>query len=116
MVPANASRPAAVDLHTAPAVGSPTGRPSRNWRTNFSQTRTHLECDGLRVARRAAPPSPHFGYIATGVEDHRTVPWNHGVFSLSEIRARPRVDVNNVDVSVQLFGARLGNAHVPVKA
>jgi isopentenyl diphosphate isomerase/L-lactate dehydrogenase-like FMN-dependent dehydrogenase len=57
------------------------------------------------LARAALPPA-HFGYLATGVDDDRTVAWNHEAFSLLEIRSRRFVDVSNLDTSVQLFGTR----------
>jgi isopentenyl diphosphate isomerase/L-lactate dehydrogenase-like FMN-dependent dehydrogenase len=55
------------------------------------------------LARAALPPA-HFGYIATGVDDDRTVVVNHEAFGLIEIRSRRFVDVSKVDMSVQLFG------------
>src|SRR5450755_1153275 len=39
------------------------------------------------LARAVLPPA-HFGYLATGVDDDRTVLWNHEAFSQIEIRAR----------------------------
>jgi 4-hydroxymandelate oxidase len=58
------------------------------------------------LARAALPPA-HFGYIATGADDDRTVAWNHEAFSMLEIRSRRFVDVSNVDMTVQLLGTRL---------
>ena len=55
------------------------------------------------VARAAMPPA-HWGYLATGVDDDRTVAINHDAFSQVEIRARRFVDVSNVDLSVRMFG------------
>jgi 4-hydroxymandelate oxidase len=57
------------------------------------------------LARAVLPPA-HFGYLATGVEDDRTVAWNHEAFSLLEIRANRFVDVSRLDMSVSLFGVR----------
>src|SRR5262245_57273236 len=54
------------------------------------------------VARAAIPPA-HWGYIATGVDDDRTVAINHEAFSQVEIRARRFVDVSKVDLSVSMF-------------
>jgi FMN-dependent dehydrogenase len=62
-----------------------------------------MDFEGL--ARAALPPA-HFGYIATGVDDDRTVAWNHEAFSLLEIRSRRFVDVSKLDTTVQLFGHR----------
>ncbi|HUO78968.1 MAG TPA: alpha-hydroxy acid oxidase [Steroidobacteraceae bacterium] len=58
------------------------------------------------LAREALPPA-HFGYLATGVDDDRTVARNHDAFSHYEIRARRFVDVSHVDTAVELYGARL---------
>jgi 4-hydroxymandelate oxidase len=55
------------------------------------------------LARTALPPA-HFAYIATGVDDDRTVIANHEAFGLVEIRSRRFVDVSNVDMSVRMFG------------
>jgi (S)-2-hydroxy-acid oxidase len=57
------------------------------------------------LARAVLPPA-HFGYIATGVDDDRTVAWNHDAFSLLEIRASRFVDVSQLDMGVTLFGTR----------
>src|SRR5262245_14116098 len=43
--------------------------------------------DFEKLARNALPPA-HFGYIATGVDDDRTVARNHDAFSQYQIRAR----------------------------
>ena len=56
------------------------------------------------LARDALPPA-HFGYIATGADDDRTVVRNHDAFSHYEIRARRFVDVSHVDASRSVFGA-----------
>ena len=61
-----------------------------------------MEFEGL--ARAALPPA-HFGYLATGVDDDRTVAINHEAFSRVEIRSRRFVDVSHLDTSVRLFGA-----------
>lgn len=56
------------------------------------------------LARDALPPA-HFGYIATGADDDRTVVRNHDAFSHYEIRARRFVDVSHVDAARSVFGA-----------
>jgi (S)-2-hydroxy-acid oxidase len=57
------------------------------------------------LAKSVLPPA-HFGYIATGVDDDRTVAWNHDAFSLLEIRSSRFVDVSQLDMGVTLFGTR----------
>ena len=57
------------------------------------------------LARKALPPA-HFGYLATGVDDDWTVRANREGYSHIQIRARRLVDVENVDMSVSLFGTK----------
>ncbi len=56
------------------------------------------------LARDALPPA-HFGYIATGADDDRTVQRNHDAFSHYEIRARRFVDVSGAEASRKVLGA-----------
>jgi 4-hydroxymandelate oxidase len=56
------------------------------------------------LAREALPPA-HFGYIATGVDDDRTVTRNHDAFSHYEIRAHRFVDVSRLDTSLTVCGS-----------
>jgi 4-hydroxymandelate oxidase len=57
------------------------------------------------AARKALPPA-HFGYLATGVDDDGTVRANREGYSHIQIRSRRLVDVENVDMSVSLLGAK----------
>jgi len=57
------------------------------------------------AARKALPPA-HFGYLATGVDDDGTVRANREAYSHIQIRARRLVDVEDVDMSVKLFGKK----------
>jgi 4-hydroxymandelate oxidase len=56
------------------------------------------------AARKALPPA-HFGYLATGVDEDGTVRANREGYSRLQIRSRRLVDVENIDMSVRLFGA-----------
>jgi (S)-2-hydroxy-acid oxidase len=56
------------------------------------------------LARDALPPA-HFGYIATGADDDRTVVRNHEAFSDYEIRARRFNDLRHLSTSTTVFGA-----------
>ena len=69
------------------------------------------------AARKALPPA-HFGYLATGVDDDGTVRANREGYSRIQIRARRLVDVENLDMSVSLFGAKWSSPIVlsPVNA
>jgi isopentenyl diphosphate isomerase/L-lactate dehydrogenase-like FMN-dependent dehydrogenase len=55
------------------------------------------------VARGSLPPA-HFAYLATGVDDDRTLRANREGFDRFQVRARRLVDVRSVDTSVTLFG------------
>jgi 4-hydroxymandelate oxidase len=56
------------------------------------------------LARAKLPPA-HFGYLATGVDDDRTVFLNHDAYSRIEIRSRRFVDVSKLDTSRSIFGS-----------
>jgi 4-hydroxymandelate oxidase len=57
------------------------------------------------IARKNIPPA-HFGYMATGVDDDRTVRENHEAYSRIRLRPRRLVDVSHVDTGVELFGTK----------
>jgi len=69
------------------------------------------------AARKILPPA-HFGYLATGVDDDGTVRANREGYSRIQIRARRLVDVENLDMSVSLFGTKWSSPIVlsPVSA
>ncbi|MBS0589281.1 MAG: alpha-hydroxy-acid oxidizing protein [Proteobacteria bacterium] len=62
-----------------------------------------MEFEALARAALADKPA-HFGYIATGADDDRTVAINHDAFAHYEIRSHRFVDVSHVDMSVKVFG------------
>jgi isopentenyl diphosphate isomerase/L-lactate dehydrogenase-like FMN-dependent dehydrogenase len=55
------------------------------------------------VARRKLPPA-HFAFMATGVDDDRTLHANREGFERYQLRARRLIDVRSIDMSVTLFG------------
>ena len=55
------------------------------------------------LARKALPPA-HWGYLATGVDDDRTIQANRDGFQHFQIRSRRLVNVETVDTSVRMFG------------
>lgn len=57
------------------------------------------------AARKALPPA-HFGYLATGVDDDRTLIENHEAYSRLHLRPRRLVDVSHIDTTVDLFGTK----------
>jgi isopentenyl diphosphate isomerase/L-lactate dehydrogenase-like FMN-dependent dehydrogenase len=58
----------------------------------------------FEAAARAVLPPAHFGYLATGVDDDRTVSWNHEAYGQLEISVRRFADVSRTDLSIDLFG------------
>jgi FMN-dependent dehydrogenase len=56
------------------------------------------------IARSALPPA-HFGYLATGIDDDRTLRRNEDAFNDYEIRARRFVDLSVIDTGTTVFGA-----------
>jgi 4-hydroxymandelate oxidase len=56
------------------------------------------------LARANLPPA-HFGYIATGADDDRTVFLNHDAYSHIEIRSRRFVDVSKLDIRCSVLGS-----------
>ena len=62
--------------------------------------------DFEEAARRALPPA-HWGYLATGVDDDRTVRANREAFERVQLRARHLVNVSRVDTTTDLFGQGL---------
>jgi (S)-2-hydroxy-acid oxidase len=58
----------------------------------------------FEAAARAVLPPAHFGFLATGVDDDRTVAWNHEAFGQLEISVRRFADVTRTDLSIDLFG------------
>jgi isopentenyl diphosphate isomerase/L-lactate dehydrogenase-like FMN-dependent dehydrogenase len=62
--------------------------------------------DFEEAARRALPPA-HWGYLATGVDDDRTVQANREAFDRVEIRARHLFDVSRVDTTAGVLGQTL---------
>jgi isopentenyl diphosphate isomerase/L-lactate dehydrogenase-like FMN-dependent dehydrogenase len=63
--------------------------------------------DFEEAARRTLPPA-HWGYLATGVNDDRTLRANREAFDRVQIRARHLVDVSRVDTASEIFGQPLG--------
>ncbi len=57
------------------------------------------------AARKVIAPA-HFGYLATGVEDDRTVRENHEAYSRIRLRPRRLLDVSRIDTTIDLFGTK----------
>src|SRR5204863_4167231 len=94
-------------------AGEVTERKFLGWLDSFQQSDDVISSpdqafdvmDFEPAARKVLPPA-HFGYLATGVDDDGTVRANREGYSRIQIRARRLVDVENVDMSVSLFGTK----------
>lgn len=60
------------------------------------------------LAQKALPPH-HWGYLATGVDDDRTVRANEEAFTHYQLRFRRLVDVSRIDMSTEIFGMKLSS-------
>jgi (S)-2-hydroxy-acid oxidase len=69
--------------------------------TSADQVLNIMEFEPL--ARQALPPA-HFGYIATGADDDRTVARNHDAFAHYEIRARRFSDLRHLGTTTTVLG------------
>lgn len=56
------------------------------------------------AAHRALPPA-HWGYLATGVDDDKTLRNNREAFDHYQLRARRLVDVTHANLGTEVFGA-----------
>ena len=65
-----------------------------------------LNVPDFEALARAKLPPAHFGYVATGVDDDRTVVLNHEAYSHIQIRSRRFVDVSKLDTTRLVFGQR----------
>ena len=57
------------------------------------------------LAREALPPA-HFGYLATGIDDDRTLKRNEEAYGDYEIRARRFADLTHLDTGLSVYGVR----------
>lgn len=60
------------------------------------------------VARRNLLPA-HWGYLATGTDDEGTIEANREGFTRYQLRMRRLIDINRIDTSVTILGARWDN-------
>jgi isopentenyl diphosphate isomerase/L-lactate dehydrogenase-like FMN-dependent dehydrogenase len=59
--------------------------------------------DFEEMARKALPPA-HWGYMASGVDDDRTISANREGFTRFKLRPRRLVDVSRLDLRTEVFG------------
>ena len=60
------------------------------------------------VAHANIPPA-HWGYLASGVDGEDTLKANRAAFTHYQLQTRRFVDVSNIDMSVELFGAKFSS-------
>lgn len=65
-----------------------------------------LSVADYEAAARGVLPVAHLGYLSTGVDDDRTVAWNHEAYGQWEISVRRFADVSHTDLGISLFGQR----------
>jgi 4-hydroxymandelate oxidase len=64
-----------------------------------------LNVQDFEPLARAALSLAHFGYIATGADDDRTVALDHDAFSHYEIHAHRFSDLTHLTPATRVFGA-----------
>lgn len=65
-----------------------------------------LDVFDLQSTARDRLPPAHYGYLATGTFDDKTLHANRTAFEHYYLRSRRLVDVSRIDMSVELFGQR----------
>ncbi len=95
------------------ATGEVTEKKFLGWLDSLQQTEEvisspdqALEVMDFEAAARKALPPAHFGYLATGVDDDGTVRANREGYSHIQIRARRLINVEDIDMSMSLFGTK----------
>ena len=80
----------------------------------FQQGGSNQAADALDVfdfqaaAQKVVPPA-HWGYLMTGVDGEETLKANRDGYGRYQLRTKRFVDVSRLDMSVELFGAKLNS-------
>lgn len=61
----------------------------------------------FEAAMRSKVPPAHFGYMATGVDDDKTLKANRAAFDKYYLRPRRMVDLTRMDSSLEVYGTKL---------
>jgi len=95
------------------AAGEVSEKKFLGWLESFQQSEEvistpeqALEVMDFEPAARKVVPPAHFGYLATGVDDDATLRANREGYSRIQIRARRLVNVEQIDMSMNLFGTK----------
>ena len=82
---------------------------ARTWEQDpvltISRPKDALNVMDFEPLARKALPSAHWGYMASGVDDNKTVRINREAFDRYQLRARRLVDVTQADLKTEVFGA-----------
>lgn len=71
-----------------------------------AEMKSILSVMDFEAKAKATIPPAHFGYMATGVDDDRTLRANMEGYNRIFMRPRRMVDISKLDTSVQLFGEK----------
>lgn len=63
-----------------------------------------LDVFDFEALARKTLPVAHFGYLATGTDDDRTLAANREAFGRYQLRVRRLIDVSNVETTTTMFG------------
>src|SRR5215470_5446171 len=80
----------------------------------FQQSGIDQAADALDVfdfqaaAQKVVPPA-HWGYLMTGVDGEETLKANREAYNRYQLKTKRFVDVSRLDMSVELFGAKLNS-------
>src|ERR1700691_5042168 len=83
--------------------------PAGAWQTHtldemLSSPKDALDLMDFEAAARKALPAAHWGYMASGGDEHRTTDLTQEVYKNIKLRPRKLVDVSKIDTRVELFG------------
>lgn len=94
------------ESNAAPISSQQTAAPVVDAATGISRATDVLNVRDFEALARAVLPPAHFGFLATGIDDDRTLRRNEEAYGDYEIRARRFVDLTRVDTGLSVYGTR----------
>jgi isopentenyl diphosphate isomerase/L-lactate dehydrogenase-like FMN-dependent dehydrogenase len=76
---------------------------------SLDQAADALDVFDFQTAAQKVVPPAHWGYLMTGVDGEDTLKANRDGYSRYQLRTKRFVDVSRLDMSVELFGAKLNS-------
>ena len=76
---------------------------------DLAQAAHALDVFDFEAAAQKAVPPAHWGYLMSGVDGEATLRANREGFNRWQLKARRFIDVSRIDMSVELFGAKLNS-------